>query len=93
LLVVRSFLTSTEEVGEIHVRPVVLVLAGTLAFGLLIERIGFIVAGIVLVVAARSADKGFRPVEMALLALGLVAFTVAVFRFGLGMPLRLWPAL
>jgi len=91
LLVVRSFLTSTDEVGEIHLRPIVLVLAGTLAFGLFIERIGFVVAGLVLVVAARLADKGFRPVEVTILALGLVAFTVAVFRFGLGMPLRLWP--
>ena len=91
VLVVRSLLRTTEEVGEINVRPLVLVLAGTLAFGLLIDRIGFIIASVVMVIAARLGERGFKPVEVALLALGLVAFTLAIFRYGLGMPLKLWP--
>ena len=93
VLVVRSLLAGADDVGAVKVRPVVLILASTLAFGLLIDRAGFILAGVVLVLAARLADREFRPLEVAVLALCLVAFTLAIFRYGLGMPLRLWPAL
>lgn len=92
VLVVRSFLQAGERIGAINVRPLALVILGTLAFGLLIDRSGFVVAALLLVFAARLADRGFRPFEVALLALCLVAFTLAIFRYGLGMPLRLWPA-
>ena len=92
VLVVRSFLTTASEVGGINLRPLVLILAGTLAFGLLIDRAGLILAGLVLVFAARLADRDFRPLEVTILAICLVAFTLAIFRYGLGMPLRLWPA-
>jgi|RhiMetdeSRZDD1v2_1073273.scaffolds.fasta_scaffold836416_2 hypothetical protein len=92
VLVARSLLRAREEVGAVNLRPLVLVLAGTLAFGLLIDRIGFIVAGIVLVAAARGGERGFKALEVAVLALGLIAFTLAIFRYGLGMPLKLWPA-
>jgi putative tricarboxylic transport membrane protein len=91
-LIVRSLVRTTEEVGAINVRPLILVLAGTLAFGLLIDRLGFIIAALVLVIAARFGGRDFRPVEVAILATGLVAFTLAIFRYGLGMPLKLWPA-
>jgi hypothetical protein len=92
VLVVRSFLVTAGEVGAINLRPLVLILVGTLAFGLLIDRAGLILAGLVLVFAARLADRDFRPLEVAILATCLVAFTLAIFRYGLGMPLRLWPA-
>jgi putative tricarboxylic transport membrane protein len=91
VLVVRSFIMAMEEVGAINVRPLILILAGTLAFGLLIDRAGLIIAGLFLVFAARLADKGFRPLEVAVLAVCLVVFTLAIFRYGLGMPLKLWP--
>jgi len=92
VLVVRSFIATGGEAGLINLRPLILILAGTLAFGLLIDRAGLIIAGLVLVFAARLADRGFRPVEVSILAVCLVAFTLAIFRYGLGMPLRLWPA-
>ena len=91
VLVVRSFVTTAAEVGVINLRPF-LILAGTLAFGLLIDRAGLIIAGLVLVFAARLADRDFRPLEVAILAVCLVAFALAIFRYDLGMPLRLWPA-
>jgi hypothetical protein len=92
VLVVRSFVTTTGEVGSVNLRPLVLILIGTLAFGLLIDRAGLIIAGLVLVFAARLADRGFRLLEVSILAVCLVAFTLAIFRYALGMPLRLWPA-
>jgi putative tricarboxylic transport membrane protein len=92
VLIVRSLLTTGEAIGAINLRPLTLILAGTLTFGLLIDRAGLIIAGLCLVFAARLADKGFRLLEVAILAVCLVALALAIFRYGLGMPLRLWPA-
>ena len=91
VLVVRSYFYGGDEIGTIKVRPVVLVLLGTFAFGFLIERFGLLVAGSVLVVASRLADREFRIVEVILLALGLVLLTAGVFQYLLGLPLRLLP--
>jgi hypothetical protein len=67
----------------------VLVLAGVLAFGLLIDRLGLLAAGIALVVAARLADREFRWLEAALLAVGLTLAAAGVFLYGLGLPIKL----
>jgi hypothetical protein len=75
--------------GSIAWRPLAFVLAGVLAFGLLIDRLGLFVAGILLVVAARLADRDSQPVETALLAIGLTLSAAAVFLYGLGLHIRL----
>jgi hypothetical protein len=91
VLIVRSWLQTGETLGTVHVRPLVLVLAGTLLFGLLVERFGLLVAGSVLVIASRLADREFRVIEVGLLALGLVLLAAGIFRYGLGLPLRFLP--
>jgi len=88
VLVVRSFFSASDEIAAIGWRPLVFVLAGVLAFGLLIDRLGLLAAGIVLVVAARLADREFSLVETALLAIGLTVCTAAVFLNGLGLPIK-----
>jgi putative tricarboxylic transport membrane protein len=91
VLVVRSFFSQTDEVGAISLRPLLLILAGTLAFGLLIDRSGFVAAAVILVFAARFADRDFRWAEIVVLAVCLVVLMLAIFRYGLGMPLKIWP--
>jgi|EndMetStandDraft_5_1072996.scaffolds.fasta_scaffold612462_2 hypothetical protein len=88
-LVIRSFFLEGEPIGSIGWRPLLLVLAGTLAFGIFIDRLGLLVSGILLIVAARIADRDFRFVESAVLALGLVALTGLVFLYGLGLPIKM----
>jgi Tripartite tricarboxylate transporter TctB family len=46
LLVGRSFLTSGDQLEAIGWRPLLLILVGVLAFGLLIDRLGLLIAGI-----------------------------------------------
>ena len=87
-LVVRSFIAKGEEVGEIDLRPLLLLL-GTLVFGLVIEDLGFPVAGLLLVILARLGGRHFKPVETGLLAVGLVGLCVLVFAYGLGLNLPL----
>ena len=89
VLVVRALLATGEVLGAIGWRPLVLVLAGVLAFGLVIDRLGLLAAGIALVVAARFADREFRWLETALLAVGLTLAAAAVFLYGLGLPIKL----
>jgi len=89
VLVVRALLATGEVLGAIGWRPLVLVLAGVLAFGLLIDRLGLLAAGIALIVAARLADREFRWLETALLAVGLTLAAAAVFLHGLGLPIKL----
>jgi len=63
------------------VLPLALVL-----FGLLMEHAGFIPALLVLIFGSALAGKEFRFIEVLLLAIGLTAFSVALFIWGLGLP-------
>ena len=63
------------------VLPLALVL-----FGLLMEHAGFIPALLVLIFGSALAGKEFRFGEVLLLAVGLTAFSVALFIWGLGLP-------
>ena len=89
LLVTRSVLRDGDALDKIDPRPLFLVLAGTLAFGLLIDRIGLVVASVVLVVASRLAERDYRWIETGMLALVLTVFAAAVFLYGLGLPIKL----
>jgi hypothetical protein len=71
--------------------PVVFV-AGSLAlFGVTIERLGLVVAIALLVGVGAVASRSLRPVETILAALVLIALAWAIFIFGLGLTIRLWP--
>jgi hypothetical protein len=63
------------------VLPLALVL-----FGVLMERAGFIPALLVLIFGSAAASTEFRLVEVLLLSIGLTAFSVVLFIYGLGLP-------
>jgi len=58
-------------------------------FGFLMDRAGLVPALAVLIVGSAAAGREFRLVEVVLLATLLIAFSVAVFIWGLGLPYRL----
>ena len=91
VLIIRSLLRGGETLGAIALRPLVVVLLGTFAFGLLIERAGFWLASIVLVFASRLVERELRLAEVAGLALVLTALITVIFRYGLGLPMQLLP--
>lgn len=88
-LVARSFLAQDDPLGGIGWRPLTLIICGTLLFGLLIDRIGLLVSGILLVIAARAADREFRLVETGILAVAVTLGTGVVFLYGLGLPIKM----
>ena len=55
-------------------------------FGLLMEHAGFIPALMVLIFGSAAAGTEFKFIEVLLLAVGLTAFAVALFIYGLGLP-------
>lgn len=78
--------------GAARMRPLVLVLASVVAFGVTLPRLGLVIASMLLVVVSRAAAPGFRTVEVVVFGAALTVFCTAVFVWGLKMPMALWPA-
>ena len=72
-------------------RAVIAVTVGMTAFGLSIERLGLVVAIALLTGIGALAARGQRPLEVALAAVALAVLSWAVFIFGLGLTLPVWP--
>ena len=70
-------------------RALIVLPLALVAFGLLIDRAGFIPAMLALIVGSAAASKQSRPVEVALFAVFLTAMCVAVFIWALGLPYEL----
>lgn len=78
-----------------NTRALAPILATTLAlvvFGLTVEKLGLIPAAVLLVLLSRLPSARGHLREIAVLGLVLTAIVVLVFRFGLGLPIALWPA-
>jgi len=70
-----------------HVRGLFFVLGGIVLFGLTIRSMGLIVAGPLSMIFASFATEEVRPVEAAIFAVCMTAFCIALFKFGLGLPI------
>ncbi len=74
-------------------RPVVWVTASVLAFAATLESLGVIIATFVAVVLATFAGERARTRGIITLAAVLTLAVLAIFVWGLGLPLRAWPRL
>jgi hypothetical protein len=72
-------------------RAVLSVAAALVAFGLAIERLGLVVSIVLLVGIGALAHRALRPLEAAIAALVLIALCWAIFIFGLGLTIPVWP--
>jgi hypothetical protein len=72
-------------------RPIVLVTASLVAFGLCLERLGLALSILLLVVIASFATRDLKVWETLVAAAGLIALTWIIFILGLGLPLPLLP--
>ena len=85
---VRGFTVRGDRLGGVAWKPLVLVLASSVLFGLLLERAGLAVALAVLVLVSATASKKFKFDWRALLGLAaLIAFCILCFVKGLGVPM------
>lgn len=88
VIVARATVVDGEGVGRWGWRPLLMLGAALLAYGIFMDtfEIGFIPSLIGVVVISSFAGREFRPFELGLLTLILVAGAVALFIYGLGLP-------
>lgn len=87
IAVLRGLLRPGTPIGRYAWRELLLILAATMVFGLLLRGAGLILAVLVLVVAGAAASRYFRWSSALALAAGMAAFCVLVFVKALGLPI------
>jgi hypothetical protein len=91
ILVLRSLVLRGPAPAMRNLKPLAIVLGSVFVFGLAAPRLGVALATVLLILIASSADREFRWKEAVVSSLILAAFTVAVFIYGLGLQLPIWP--
>jgi hypothetical protein len=72
-------------------RPILLVPASLLIFALTIQPLGLVIATLLLIAVGSQAGRELRLLEIVIAAIVLVAITLGIFVWGLGLPLQVWP--
>ena len=79
------------EATTIAWRPLILVTAGIVLFGLTLERLGLVVAILLLVAVGAYAMRGRGVVETLIAAVVLIALSWGIFIFALQLTFPVWP--
>jgi hypothetical protein len=87
IAVVRAFIQPGTPIGRFAVKNLAIVLGATVLYGLLVRGAGLAIAVFVLVMGSAWASISFRWAPSIVLAIGLAVFSVAVFIWGLGLPI------
>ncbi len=80
------------DIERFHFGPLVVVLGAVALFGFLLRPAGLVAALLVLIGVSAYASHEFRVREVIPLAAFLVVLVLAVFIWGLGMVVPVWPA-
>lgn len=88
--ILRTIWIQSEAFGTLRLRPILLVLASVLAFGLLVERIGFVPTMVISILLATLAAEKPTPLYVLGMCLILPFAAVVLFVWGLGLPFDLW---
>lgn len=90
-IAVRSLLARRADVvARLYLRPAAGLTLSIVAFALLIDRAGLVIACIATVLIAGTASPETRWREAVLIAAVMAVFSALVFKFLLGLPFRLW---
>ncbi len=88
---VHALWSGSEPTEPIASRPLLLTFASILAFGIILEPFGLVLAALTLVGLACLAGQEFHPLETAVLGITLTALAVGIFVYGLGITIKVWP--
>lgn len=86
-LAIASLIKGGPRLVAPHVRGLFFVLGGLILFGLTVRWLGLIVAGPLAMFFASFATHEFKPVEAGIFAIVMTAFCIALFKYGLGLPI------
>jgi hypothetical protein len=90
-LALRGFWPSSEAQPRWHWRPLLVVLAGVASFTIAAPRLGLVAASLLLVLISSAASEDFRWKEALISGAIQGGAAVAVFVYGLRIPLPVWP--
>jgi putative tricarboxylic transport membrane protein len=90
-VLIDSMVEAGPDVPQFHLRPLLLVLAGCLAFAYTLKPLGLVGASLLLVFISAFGGHEFRWKEVLFLSLALIVFSVAVFVKALALPFPIWP--
>ena len=91
IVVAQSFVTVGDRLTRWSLKPLLWISLSILAFSLLLEGGGFVLATVALLLVAAVGSPETRWVEVLIFTAAMTLFGVAVFIWGLGLPLRMWP--
>jgi len=89
--VFRALRVRGESIKGWEIRPLILVLGGILAFALMIQPLGLVIASLALIVITCLGGWEFKVIEVTILYLVLTAVAVGLFIYGIGLPINVWP--
>ena len=90
-IAIKGLTLSQEPVEGLAVRPLIMVTAAVVAFGLLMRPFGLAAATVALVAISSLAGREFSFLRVILLSVGLVALCALIFIYLLGLSMSLWP--
>ena len=90
IAIFRSFKRVGDPIEKFHLKPLLMVLAAVVLFGVLMRGAGLAPAAVVLIMVSAFASPQFKWHEALLLALGMAGFAVLVFVKLLGLPLAVF---
>ena len=91
ILVLRALKLQGEPIAFPTMRPLLIVLGSVLLFGLTVNRIGLVLATILIVLTSSTASHEYRWKESIVAASCLAVFVVIAFVYGLKLQLPTWP--
>ncbi len=91
MVAARGLILQGPPIERAHWRPLVFVLGSMLAFYALIELVGLAITTVLATaLAALATREPIRPLELALLSLGMAAFSIGLFVYLLKQPVPIW---
>jgi putative tricarboxylic transport membrane protein len=89
----RALAIDGPPITRIRPRPLILVTAAIVVFAYTIQTLGVVIATVLLVLIGGYASPRVRLMEMAAAAVVLALMTIAIFIWGIGLPIPVWPEL
>jgi hypothetical protein len=91
VIFLQSFVVVGEKVPRFYFRPLILIVAAVVVFGVLLKPLGLVLALAILVGVGAFGGFEFKAKEVVILYVVLAIFSVLVFVKGLGLPIPIWP--
>jgi hypothetical protein len=89
----RSFVIEGPALTAVRPRPLLLITAAVVVFAYSIQTLGLVLATALITVIGGFASPQVRVIEMIAAAAVLAVMTTAIFIWGIGLPIPIWPEL